>query len=72
MDDETFTCVSIENENIVFKEEFKNLASTIFDALEDNEERIVSGLEVSTAVYTMMKEYLESCDYKPNTYEWYG
>ena len=71
MEPETFTCVSIEGENIVFNDDFKNFSSAIESALEGNDERIIKGFPISTADYNMIKEYLESCDYKPHEYEWH-
>jgi len=71
MDQKTITCVSTEGVDVEFKEDFKNLSKVAYDTLEEGDDNTVKGLAISTASYNMIKDYAESSNYNPETYDWY-
>ena len=71
MDVKNITFVSTEGDNIEIKEEFKDLAATVAETLESGDEMTIKGFAISTATYNIILAFLESCNYKPSTYDWY-
>ena len=64
--------VSTEGDEITFKESFKDFAKAVYDAIEDGDEKTLTGFAISTATLNLIKDYLESCNYEPkDDYAWY-